>query len=81
MQPGEGQFHLRLHPGRPHHPASVRLPGQVIKQHRLAHARVAVQHEHPALAGPDRAEEAVEPAAFTVPAGRLRRAPRRCAAE
>jgi len=31
MQPGERQFHLRLHPGRVHHPAARGQPGQTIQ--------------------------------------------------
>ena len=51
VQPGEGQLHLGWHTRRAHHLAVFRNPyGQVVEQHGLAHARLAVQHQHPALA-------------------------------
>jgi len=37
----EGEFHLGLDTGRPRHPASRRVPGQVIQQGRLARPRLA----------------------------------------
>ena len=50
MQAGEGQLHLRLHARRADDPAALRPPGQVVEQRGLARARLAVQHQHPALA-------------------------------
>ncbi len=75
MQPGEGQLHLRLHAHRARHPASFLggLPGQVVEQDGLAHARVTADHQAPALAGPDRIDEPVELAAFAVPVGQFGR--------
>ena len=80
MQPGEGQLHLRLHAGRPRYPASARPFGQVVQQHRLAHARVAAHHQHPALAGPDRVDQPVQHVALAVAVGQPRRTtrPLRC---
>jgi len=49
MQPGEGQLHLRLTARHAHHPAALRLPGQVIQQRGLAHTRLAEHHQHLAL--------------------------------
>ena len=55
MQPGECQLHLRLHARRPRHTAPARrLPGQVVQQHGLAHARITPHYQGPALPGPDR---------------------------
>ena len=72
MQPREGQLHLRLDPGRPRHPASVRPSGQVVQQRGLADARVAAHHQHPALTGPDRADQPVQHVALAVTAGQPR---------
>ena len=60
VQPGERQFHLRLDAGGAHHPAAGRVPGQVVEQRRLAHARLAVHHQGPALTGADRLHQPVE---------------------
>ena len=60
MQAGEGQLHLRLDAQRAHHPAARRLPGQVVQQRGLAHARLAADHQHPALTGPDGLDEPAE---------------------
>ena len=74
MQPGEREFHLRLHTGHPHHPAPARLPGQVVKQHALAHPRVTAHHQGTALTSPDRADEPVELITFGEPVHQLDRA-------
>ena len=66
MQAGEGQLHLRLHAHRTRHPAPARLPGQVVQQHGLAHARVAAHYQGPALAAPDGIDEPVQRVAFAV---------------
>jgi hypothetical protein len=76
MQSGEGQLHLRVHTGRPRYPASARPFGQIIEQHRLAHARIAAYHQHPALPRPDRVDQPVEHVAFAVPVGQPRRSHR-----
>jgi hypothetical protein len=73
MQSGEGQLHLRMHAGRPCYPASARPFGQVIQQHRLAHAGIAAHHQHPALTGADRVNQPVEHVAFAVPVGQPHR--------
>jgi hypothetical protein len=73
MQPGEGQLHLRPNPDSPRHPASARPVRQVVQQHRLAHARIAAHHQHPALTGPDRVDQPVEHVTFAVPVGQPRR--------
>ena len=80
MQSGKGQLHLRLNASRPRYPASPRLLGQVVQQHRLAHTRVAAHHQHPALTGPDRAGQAVQHVTLAVAVGQPRRAtrPLRC---
>ena len=67
MQAREGQLHLRLHARRARHPAPARLPGHIVQQHRLAHARVAAHHQRPALATPDRIDEPAQRVAFAAP--------------
>ncbi len=67
MQPGERQLHLRLHARHPQHPAPGRLPGQVLQQRRLAHPRLAVHHQHPALTGTHRLDQPVQHAALGTP--------------
>jgi hypothetical protein len=69
MQAGERQLHLRLHTCRPQQVASVDPPDQVVQQHGLAHAGLPAQHQHLALAGPDRVHEPVQQPAFAVPVG------------
>src|SRR5580700_12280713 len=75
MQPRERQFHLRLHARCARHPASRtrRAPGQVVQQHRLAHARVAVYYQDPALTAPDGVDEPVELGALAEPIRQHRR--------
>jgi hypothetical protein len=73
MQSGKGQLQLRLNAGGPRYPASARPFGQIIQQHRLAHARIAAHHQHPALTRPDRVNQPVEHAAFAVPVGQPHR--------
>jgi hypothetical protein len=69
MQAGERQLHLRLHARRPQQMASPRPTGQVVQQHGLAHAGIPAQHQHFALAGPDRVHEPVQQTALAVPVG------------
>ena len=71
VQAGEGQLHLRLDAGGAHHPAARRLLDQVLQQRRLAHARLAPQHQRPALARADRFDEAVEHVALAATAPEL----------
>jgi hypothetical protein len=73
MQPGERQFHLRLHAGDARHLAPLCVAGQVFKQRRLADAGLTVQHEHPALARPDGARQAVKDVALGLPTGQVAR--------
>ena len=68
LQPGERQLHLRLDAGGTHHPAVRRLPGDVVQQRRLAHARLADHHQRPALTRPDGIDQPVQHAAFAAPA-------------
>ena len=76
MQPRERQLHLRLHARGALHPAprTRRLPGQVVQQHGLAHARVATHHQSPALTAADRVDELIERGAFAVPVRQRRHA-------
>jgi hypothetical protein len=67
MQPREGQLHLRLHARRARHPAARRPPGQVVKQHRLAHARLTAHDQGLARTGSHTVDEAVKHAAFGTP--------------
>jgi hypothetical protein len=52
VQCGVGDLHLRLHAGGTNHPAARGAAGQVIHQGRLAHAGIAMQHQHAALTRP-----------------------------
>ena len=61
----EGELHLGLDTGRPHHPASQRVSGQVIQQRRLARPRLTAQHQRPALTHANRLDQPVEHAALT----------------
>jgi hypothetical protein len=60
VQAGEGQLHLRLRARRAHHLAAGGLGIQVRQQRRLADARLAPHHEHPALAPAHRVEQAIQ---------------------
>ena len=72
VQPGVGQLHLRLDPGRMRYPAARRLLAQVVQQRRLAHARFAAHHQGAALACTYRVQEPVQHVAFPAPAQQLR---------
>jgi hypothetical protein len=72
MEPGEGQFHLRLHAGRTRHLAQRRPVDEVLEQRGLAHARVAAHHEDPALAALNGIDEPVERVAFGTPVRQVR---------
>jgi len=52
VQPSEREFHLGLDADRPGGPASGRASQQVAQQRGLANARLAAQHQSPAVAGP-----------------------------
>jgi hypothetical protein len=52
MQAGEGQLHLRFHPGGPGHPHIRRRPDHVLQQRGLAHPRLAPHHQRPPAPGP-----------------------------
>ena len=67
MHRREGELHLGLDSGCPRHPASRRVPGQVIQQRRLARTFLAAQHQHPALTRADRLDQPVENGAFATP--------------
>ena len=60
VQPGEGQLHLGLHARRALQPASGRPLGDVLQQRRLAHPRLSVDDQRPALARPDGLQQPVE---------------------
>src|SRR2546430_4781774 len=68
MQPGEGKLHLRLHACGAHHPKLRRLLDRVLEKRRLAHARLAPQHERLAFACPEGVDEPVEHVAFAAAA-------------
>jgi hypothetical protein len=71
MQPGERELHLRMDARSTHHPAALRLPGRVVQQRRLAHARLAGHHQHPALTRANGIDQPVKDIAFTAPACQL----------
>ena len=66
MQPGERKLHLGLHAHHPVHPATAGPLGQVLQQRRLAHARLATDHQGTALPGPDSLNQAVQQSALSV---------------
>jgi hypothetical protein len=57
MEPGEGQFHLRLHAAYACHLAAGRMGDEVVQQSGLAHTRLTTEYQHPALPGPNRADD------------------------
>ena len=73
MQPGEGQLHLRLHTGRPRHPAPVRPRSQVLQERALAYPRVTAHHQGTALTSPDSIDEPVKLITFGQPVRQLDR--------
>jgi hypothetical protein len=74
MQPRERQLHLRLQSRRARYPATTRLPGQVVQQHGLAHARVAAHHQRTAMPGLDRLDQPVQRIPFAAPVRQSHRA-------
>ncbi len=72
MQRSEGQLHLRLHASGPCQLAVRRPPGQVFKQRRLAHARLAVQHQGAAFPRTNGRDEPIKHVAFSPAVGQLR---------
>ena len=76
MQPRERQLHLRLHPRRPHHPATRRPPGQEPQQRRLAHPRLTTHHQNPALTPPHRRHQPAKHPALSPAADQHRPRPR-----
>ena len=60
MQPGEGQLHLGLDAGDPGDVESGCPFRGMLHQHRLAHARLAADHEHAAVARACVVEEPVQ---------------------
>ena len=73
VQPGERQFHLRLHTRGTRHLAPRCPPGYVFQQRGLADPRLAADHQHPTLPGPDSIDEPVEHAALAASASQLGR--------
>jgi hypothetical protein len=71
LQTGVCELHLRLHTGRAGQATARGLPGQIIQQRRLAHARLTVHHKSPAFTGADGREESVQHIAFGAPADQL----------
>ena len=69
MQAREGQLHFRLHARGPRYEAPRGPPGQVVKQHGLAHAGLTAYHECPALTGPNVSNEPIKYATFAEPVG------------
>jgi hypothetical protein len=67
MHGREREFHLRLDTRGAYHPASRRVPGQVVQQRRLAHPRLATHHQRPAFAGAHGLDQPVEHGAFAAP--------------
>jgi hypothetical protein len=67
MQPGEGQFPLRLRSPPRGDTAPGRLPCQVAEQHGLPDFWVAAQHNDPALARTHSVDDLVQHAALGAP--------------
>ncbi|GII94113.1 hypothetical protein Ssi02_43440 [Sinosporangium siamense] len=61
MEGGERQIEFGLDPGDPGDPASGGLALDVIQQGGLAHAGLAPQDEHGALAAPDPPQRLIQP--------------------
>src|SRR3979411_2394790 len=74
MQTRERELHLRLDTRGAHHTTARRMLDRVVQQRRLAHARLAPHHQHPALTRPDSIDEPVEHVAFAAPSRQLCRA-------
>ena len=75
LQSGERQLHLRLDTCRAGHPAARRRVGDVVQQRRLAHPRLAAQHQRPALTDADSADQVIEHPALAASARQPFRAP------
>ena len=71
MDPGEGQFHLRLDTHSTSHPTARGVLDQVLQQCRLAHARLPAHYQRPALTGANRVQEPVQQVAFAAPTPQL----------
>ena len=68
METGVSQLHLRLHPCRADDGELRRRREQVPQQRRLAHPRLAAQHQRPALAAADRRDQVVQQRTLARPA-------------
>jgi hypothetical protein len=67
VQAGERQLHLRCHPCGPRHPHIRCRRHHVLKQRRLAHARLAADHQRPPAPRSQIAEEIIKRPAFSPP--------------
>ena len=70
VQPGEREFHLGLDADRPGGTASGRASQQVAQQRGLADARLAAQHQCPAVAGPRTGQQPIQHLALVTPTAR-----------
>jgi hypothetical protein len=60
MQPREREVHLRLHPGRAHHPEPRGGAARVLQQRGLTDAGLAAHHQHAATPGPRPREQLLD---------------------
>ena len=67
VEPGEGQFHLRLHPGRAHDSTTCGVPKDVVEQGALADAGRASHRDGGARAGSCVCDQPIQPGAFLPP--------------
>ena len=74
MQARERELHLRLHARRPRDPAARRALHQVLQQRGLADARLAAQHQHPALTRAHARQQLIQRLALAGPAEQPRHA-------
>ena len=72
MQRCVGKFHLRFHTGGADQSAAAGSTGNVVRQRRLPHAGLAMEHQHSAPGGPHVAQHPVQQAAFGAAINQLR---------
>jgi len=67
VQPGEREFHLRLHASGSHHAAVGGVRQDMVEEGRLADTRFAAEHDHAARTGSSISDEAIERPALGAP--------------
>ena len=67
VQGGEGKLRLRLDAATAEHAHPLGLPARVLEQRRLAHTRVAEEHQHGAPRRPSSIEQLTDTGALQIP--------------